>query len=105
MVCNVVTFQARSAVRDLGKALGFPMPVIERLSKTIEGHTSLSAADQILRQGGLPKGDPSVASPRTCGTCAKTMDSEAVGASDDHPIRLLADLLRQIEDCPRHLSI
>ncbi len=30
MVCNVVTFQARSAVRDLGKALDFPLPVVER---------------------------------------------------------------------------
>lgn len=80
MVCNVVTFQARSAVRDLGKALGFPMPVIERLSKTVEGHSSLSAADQIVKTAG---------------------DDSAT----DHPIRMLADLMRQIEDCPRHLAI
>ena len=80
MVCNVVTYQARSAVRDLGKALGFPLPVVDRLSKSIEGHLPLSAADQLL----------------------KSMETNA---ASDHPIRLLTDLMRQIEDCPRHLAI
>ncbi|MBI4789672.1 MAG: error-prone DNA polymerase [Chloroflexi bacterium] len=80
MVCNVVTYQARSAVRDLGKALGFPLPVIDRLSKSIEGHSPVSAADQLLK-------------------------SVETDATVDHPIRLLTDLMRQIEDCPRHLAI
>ena len=80
MVCNVVTYQARSAVRDLGKALRFPLPVVDRLSKSLEGHSPLSAADQLL----------------------KSMETEA---TRDHPIRLLSDLMRQIEDCPRHLAI
>lgn len=80
MVCNVVTYQARSAVRDLGKALGFPQPVIDRLSKSIDGYSAVGGADQL----------------------AKTVEQEPGG---DHPIRMLVDLMRQIEDCPRHLAI
>jgi len=33
MVCNVVTYHPRSAVRDLGKVLGFPQLVIDRLAR------------------------------------------------------------------------
>jgi error-prone DNA polymerase len=80
MVCNVVTYQARSAVRDLGKALGFPLPVVDRLSKSLDRHSAVSAADQILASAGAD-------------------------ASLDHPLRMLADLMRQIQDCPRHLAI
>ncbi len=80
MVCNVVTFQAHSAVRDLGKALGFPLPVIDRLSKSLDAHSPVSAADELL----------------------KSVDA---AAPPEHPMRLLADLMRLIEGCPRHLSI
>jgi error-prone DNA polymerase len=80
MVCNHVTYQPRSAVRDLGKALGFPLPVIDRLSKSLDHRSPVSAADQLL----------------------KSIETEA---TTDHPIRLLADLVRQIQDCPRHLGV
>ncbi len=80
MVCNVVTYQARSAVRDLGKALGFPLPVVDRLAKALDTHSPREAANQFLQ----------------------TIDANAPA---NHPIRLLADLLNQVEGCPRHLSI
>jgi len=77
MVCTVVTYQARSALRDLGKALDFPLPVVEGLLKAIDTHSCTAAADHLLQQ------------------------AEAA----NHPLRLLAELLRQIDGCPRHLSI
>ncbi len=80
MVCNVVTFQARSAVRDLGKALGFPLPVVDRLAKSLDTHSPIAAADELLK-------------------------SISADAPPEHPLRLLADLMRQINGCPRHLSI
>jgi error-prone DNA polymerase len=80
MVCNVNTFQARSAVRDLGKALDFPLQVIDRLAKSLDAHSCNSAADNLLAQ----------------------LD---VDAPDDHPLRIMAGLLRQINECPRHRSI
>jgi error-prone DNA polymerase len=36
MVCNVVTFQPRLAVRQVGKALGFPPDLVSRLARGID---------------------------------------------------------------------
>ena len=36
MVCNVVTFQPRMAIRQIGKALGFPADLIDRLAKGVD---------------------------------------------------------------------
>ena len=33
MVCNYITYCARSAIRDVGKALGLPAPLIDQLAK------------------------------------------------------------------------
>ncbi len=90
MVCNVVTYRARSAVRDLSKALGFPNAVIDRLAGSIDTRSPAVAAEQILAQMG--QDEPSEAA----------SEKTAVAI---HPLALLADLLRRIEGCPRHLSI
>lgn len=80
MVCNMVTYQACSAVRDLGKALGFPLSVVDRLSKSLETHSCAQAAEFFL----------------------KTLEADAPA---EHPLQLLAELLSLIDDCPHHLSI
>ena len=36
MVCNLVTYRARSAVREVGYALGFPRPLVDRVAKALE---------------------------------------------------------------------
>ncbi len=36
MVCNVVTYRPRSAVRDVGKALGLPADLVDQLAKSID---------------------------------------------------------------------
>ncbi len=80
MVCNVNTYQARSAMRDLAKALDFPPPVIDRLAKSLDSYSPSQAAKGLLSQ------------------------IEA-GAANNHPLQQLASLLQQIDGCPRHLSI
>ncbi|MCB0126619.1 MAG: error-prone DNA polymerase, partial [Caldilineaceae bacterium] len=80
MVCNVVTYRARSAIRDVAKALDFPEQVIDRLANGVEGHEPSEAAAEI----------------------ATTVEADA---PPHHPLRLLAELLRQMDGCPRHLSI
>jgi error-prone DNA polymerase len=56
MVCNVVTYQARSALRDIAKTLNFPPPVIDRLAKSLDTHSCQEAAAQLLGQvDGLPQ--------------------------------------------------
>ncbi|MEZ4677300.1 MAG: hypothetical protein R2932_24090 [Caldilineaceae bacterium] len=80
MVCNIVTYRARSALRDLGKALDLPDSVIDRLARSLDTHSPREAASKI--EAGLEAESP-----------------------PHHPLRLLAGLMRQIEECPRHLSI
>ncbi|HYW22580.1 MAG TPA: PHP domain-containing protein, partial [Terriglobales bacterium] len=36
MVCNVVTFRPRMAIRQVGKALGFPLDLVDRLAKGVD---------------------------------------------------------------------
>jgi len=77
MVANVIRYRARSAVRDVGKALSFSASQLERLSRT------LTYGEGLSRQG----------------LAAAGFDPEAPEA------RNLCDLCEQIEDFPRHLSI
>jgi error-prone DNA polymerase len=90
MVCNHVTFQTRSALRDLGKVLGFPQPAIDRLAKSIDAHRPQEAADEIEKTA---EGE----------TQFRIQNSEF--RIPDHPLTQLASLLRQIDGCPRHLGI
>ena len=49
MVSTIITFQARSAVRDIGKALDLPAQEIDRLAKALDTHSATHAA-QLLRE-------------------------------------------------------
>ena len=75
MVCNVVTYRSRSAVRDVGKALGFPAAAIDRIAKSLTRWDLEGAAGALKKEG------------------------------DGLPWEHFAGLVRQIEGFPRHLSI
>ncbi|MEP7200921.1 MAG: PHP domain-containing protein, partial [Chloroflexota bacterium] len=127
MVCNVVTYQARSAVRDLGKALDFPLPVIDRLSKSLDAHSCARAAEQLLRQvendvttehtesaEKIPRKRPKPVLSEVEASQTPTLNIQRPTTQPpnhptiqlpNHPLRLLADLVRQIDGCLRHLSI
>jgi len=77
MVANVIRYRTRSAVRDVGKALGLPETSMDRLAKLVAHFEELTPA--VLRQVGL--------------------DPEA--PAHGHLIRLTSEIL----DFPRHLSI
>ena len=77
MVANVIRYRARSAVREVGKALGLSETAVDRLAKLLSHHGPLDAAG--LAQAGLDPASP----------------------LHDHFIRLCG----QIRDFPRHLSI
>ena len=77
MVANVVRYRGRSAVREVGKALGLSETAIDRLARLLSHYGPLDAAG--LTHAGL---DP------------------------DSPVHShLFRLCEQIRDCPRHLSI
>ncbi len=77
MVCNVIRYRPKSAVREVGKALGIAGTALDRLAKLLSHAAELP--EDLLREAGL---DPSL--PRH---------------------RWLLRLANEILDFPRHLSI
>jgi error-prone DNA polymerase len=81
MACTLVTFRARSAVRDVGKALGFPLGLLDRTAKALDTRDA----------GAIPDS-------------ASFM--ETFGNKAHHlPWQQLLDLCQQIDGFPRHLGI
>jgi error-prone DNA polymerase len=81
MTANVITYRTRSAVREVGKALGFSLEQVDRLSKLLRRFEFRDSADDLavqLKAGGV---DP--AAPR---------------------VTLLVDLVQRIQHLPRHLG-
>lgn len=81
MTANVITYRSRSAIREVGKALGFSLEQVDRLSKLLRRFEFRDASDDLaaqLRAGGV---DP--AAPR---------------------VGRLVDLVGQIQHLPRHLG-
>jgi len=77
MVANVIRYRARSAVREVGKALGFPETSVDRLARLLNYFDAPSP--EVMRDAGF---DPE-------------------NAAHQH----LARLTHEIQDFPRHLSI
>jgi len=77
MVANFIRYRPRSAVRDVGKALGIPETALERLSKLLPHYGDVS--EHVFAQAGLD--------------------------SNQSIHRHLRHLSNQILDFPRHLSI
>lgn len=82
MVCNVVTYRARSALRDVAKTLVFPPDVIDRVAKALDTRSTEVAADKIERE-----------------LVPQTAERRELDWG------MLVDVLRQMEGVPRHLSI
>ena len=81
MVCEVISYRARSALRDVGKALGLSLGQVDRLAKLVGSHDDLGdVSPALLAQAGLdPESSPAVR----------------------HALRLAGEL----SGFPRHLSI
>ena len=64
MTANVITYRGKSAVREMGKVLGFPEEMIGRFAKCIHGFEYVDSHDDLFHQAGelgLDRGDPRVA--------------------------------------------
>jgi len=80
MVANFIRYRRRMAVRDVGKALGFSLEQVDRVSGLMHQLRREDAGvDEIFHAAGL---DPS-----------------------HRRVRILGELMRQITGFPRHLSI
>ena len=111
MVCNVVTYRARSAVREVAKALAFPADVIDRVAKALDTHSAAKAAAEVTSDLEAPahtdenESDP--LAPVLTDAARRRAAGEAVSATLDpaYPWQLLSELLSEIDGTPRHLSI
>lgn len=77
LAATVISYRTRSALRDVGKALGLSADAIQSLSGTVWGRSD-GLTDGHIREAGL---DP-----------------------DEPRLRLTLDLARQLKGFPRHLS-
>ncbi|MFZ9886937.1 MAG: error-prone DNA polymerase, partial [Myxococcota bacterium] len=77
MVCNVIRYRPKSAVRDVGKTLGIAETALDRLAKLLSHYGGLSG--EALQQAGF----------------------DLEGRASQHLLRLATELL----DFPRHLSV
>ncbi|MFL5263101.1 MAG: error-prone DNA polymerase, partial [Anaeromyxobacteraceae bacterium] len=81
MVCEVISYRARSALRDVGKALGLSLAQVDRLAKLLGAYEDLGeVTPEVLAHAGLD----GAASPAVRQTLA---------------------LARELQGFPRHLSI
>jgi len=78
MTATVITYRPRSAVRDVGKALGLSLDLVDAMAKKLDWWDRGVIQDERLRQIGL---DPT-----------------------DRTIRLVVELTGQLLGFPRHLS-
>jgi DNA polymerase III alpha subunit len=53
MVCTVVTYRARSAVREVAKALGFPPEAVNRVAKALDTRDASDVARDLALDGGF----------------------------------------------------
>ncbi|MFU8796161.1 MAG: DNA polymerase III subunit alpha, partial [Dehalococcoidia bacterium] len=81
MVCTYVTFQARNAVREVGKALGMPESLLDRMAKSVSVYGAKDLGQDLA---GVEEFLPYLTS---------------------MPWQEFTSLCREIHDFPRHLSI
>ncbi|MBI3782917.1 MAG: error-prone DNA polymerase, partial [Deltaproteobacteria bacterium] len=81
MTANVITYRTRSAVREVGKALGFGMEQVDKLSKLLNRFEFRDDMDELAKQ--LKAGGVDPAAPR---------------------VGMLVDLVQRIQNLPRHLG-
>src|SRR6187549_2681147 len=82
MVCNFVTYRARSAVREVGYALGFPRPLVDRVAKALETYDSVMVRRDLEAEGGFAEFfTPSPAAGGSVGGSVSAVVSAALTAS------------------------
>jgi error-prone DNA polymerase len=101
-VANVITYRARSAVRDMGKALGFAQGQVDAWSKQLDHYIPLphrASNTATVGSGGAPG---VVAVERQAHARRASPQSETMNT--DIPDDVLA-LAAEVQDFPRHLGI
>ena len=90
MVCEFISYRGRSAVRDVGKALGLSLAQVEQVTETLEARRASAAAEEL----------------RSIADHDRPRQRQGVGLDLDGPrMQHLIELVDAIDRFPRHLSI
>jgi error-prone DNA polymerase len=81
MVCEVITYRGKSALRDVGKALGLSLAQVDRLAKQLGMYDDLSQVGPAH------------------------LEAAGLDGADSERVRLTLELARELVGFPRHLSI
>ncbi len=61
LAATVITYQPRSALRDVGKAMGFDLLQVERLARTMHWWDGAQVAEERIRSAGFDPANPMIA--------------------------------------------
>jgi error-prone DNA polymerase len=78
MTATVTTFRLRLALREVTKALGFPMHMVNKLSKSVPPHEPANV---------------------------RAFEAEITAVFESEHLDLIYDLVESLQDCPRHLGL
>ena len=95
MVCNVVTYRSRSASREVAKALGYRLEVVDRMAKSID-------APRFASRG--PEGVPFIGEADVEAPPIQTF-TDLLNEQERVRWPLFRKIVEEIADFPRHLSI
>src|SRR5207245_2306640 len=115
MVAEVITYRARMAVRDVGKALGLSLDQVDALAKSLDSHAAASVEDEAAQivDTAAPRHEAMGLTRHGEHTSMSAADVEAAVASlplalkidmSGQVARRLYELCRRIDSFPRHLS-
>ena len=104
MVCNVVTYRARSASREVAKALGFRPETVDRMSRSIDQRV-VDPRGHYPSSGHHPHyGGVGLTEPRPLADTIETL-AEIFDERERERFPLFREITQAIADLPRHLSI
>ena len=103
-VANVITYRARSAVRDVAKALGYATGQQDAWSKAIDRWSPLQPGGTVSVAGPAAVG-PAVAGDEGADAGRGPAPSPSVGHDLEGIPDQVVELARQVEHLPRHLGI
>jgi len=114
MVAEVITYRARMAVRDVGKALGLSLDQVDALAKSLDGRSAMTIEDEATHiNDAAPRHEIMGLTRHGDRTSMSAVEVEAAVASlpkalqvdlGSNVARRLYDLCRRIDRFPRHLS-
>ena len=94
MVCNIITYHPRSAVRDVGKVFGLGLDQVDRIAKNLDAYIHVTERDGPYRERGMSE-------------AAKTFGAGAEGlvTADHHVLKRVFHYTKEMCGHPRHIGI